>query len=117
MQTTQQPQQIQNGGLISAPNEQYARTYPVAPGNSVAFKDEFKPCVYIKTANLNPMVEPDFKVYVEAQNGSNPGRDSQTDNSPQYVMKGEFDDLKATVDTLRKSISLFSDKETIENAE
>lgn len=36
----QQPQQT---GLVSVPNIEAARNYPVAPGNSVTFKDENAP--------------------------------------------------------------------------
>ena len=42
--------QIQNGGFISVRNEQEARNYPIAPGNSVTFKDENMPYVYVKTS-------------------------------------------------------------------
>ena len=126
MQTVQQPQQIQNGGLISAPNEQYARSYPVAPGNSVTFKDESQPFVYVKTASFNQMEQPDFKKYqlVEVGNGINPSQNNQPDNSAQYATKAEYDELrqayaqlKDTMDTLRKSISLFADKEAMDVAE
>lgn len=127
--TYQQPmqtQQIQNGGLISAPNEQYARTYPVAPGNSVTFKDESSPYVYVKTASFNQMEQPSFKIYklVEVENGVNPSQNNQPDNSAQYATKAEYDELrqayaqlKDTMDTLRKSISLFADKEAMDIAE
>ena len=48
----QQPQQIQNGGFISVHNIQEAINYPVAPGNSVTFKDENSPYISIETDDI-----------------------------------------------------------------
>ena len=36
---------IQSGNLISVHNEEEAKMYPVAPGNSVTFKDENQPYI------------------------------------------------------------------------
>lgn len=69
MQASMQPQvqapqqQIQNGGFVSAPNEAYARNYPVAPGNSVSFKDESAPYVYSKTMGFSQLDQPIFKKF------------------------------------------------------
>ena len=50
----QQPTpQIQNGGFVSVRSEIEARNYPVAPGNSVTFKDEYSPYVYTKTMGFS----------------------------------------------------------------
>lgn len=62
LQQQVQPQ-IQNGGFISAPNEAYARNYPVAPGNSVTFKDEAAPYVYAKTMGFSQLDRPIFEKY------------------------------------------------------
>lgn len=63
MQQPYQPQQIQNGGFVSAPNEAYARNYSVAPGNSVTFKDESAPYVYAKTMGFSQFDRPIFEKY------------------------------------------------------
>ena len=59
----QQPQQIQNGGFISVHNIQEAINYPVAPGNSVTFKDENSPYIYVKTKGFSQLEEPTFKKF------------------------------------------------------
>ena len=62
MQPQPQPQpQIQNGGLVFAPSEAYARNYSVAPGNSVLFKDESAPYMYSKTMGFSQLDQPIFK--------------------------------------------------------
>lgn len=61
--SNQQPLQIQNGGFISVRSEQDARNYPVAPGNSVTFKDETAPYVYTKTMGFSQLDRPIFEKY------------------------------------------------------
>ena len=62
-QQQQQPMQIQNGGFISVRGEAEARNYPVAPGNSVTFKDETAPYVYTKTMGFSQLDRPTFEKY------------------------------------------------------
>ena len=57
------PFQIQNGGFVPIRSEQDARNYPVAPGNSVTFKDETAPYVYTKTMGFSQLDRPIFEKY------------------------------------------------------
>lgn len=59
----QQPQQIQNTGFISVRNVEEAMRYPVAPGNSVTFKDETAPYIYTKTMGFSQFDRPIFERY------------------------------------------------------
>lgn len=61
----QQPQQNiqQAGGFIPVPSEDVARNYPVAPGNSVTFKNENAPYVYTKTMGFSQLDRPIFEKY------------------------------------------------------
>ena len=61
------PQQIQNGGFIPVPSEEVARNYPVAPGNSVTFKNENAPYVYTKTMGFSQIDEKDDLIRVSVQ--------------------------------------------------
>lgn len=63
MGAAQPTQQIQNGGFVSAPNEEYARNYPIAHGKSVTFKDETAPYIYTKTMGFSQMDRPIFEKY------------------------------------------------------
>lgn len=114
-QQMQQPQnqQIQNGGLVSVRSEDEARNYPVAPGNSVTFKNESAPFVYTKTMGFSQLDRPVFErfrlVKEEAEKAP------QTETKPQeidlsaYALKtdlgaiiAEIDAIKATVDAMQK---------------
>ena len=59
----QQQLQIQNGGFVSVRSEQEARSYPVAPGNSVTFKNEVAPYIYTKTMGFSQLDLPIFEKY------------------------------------------------------
>jgi hypothetical protein len=58
-----QQQQTQQTGLISVRSELEARNYPIAPGNSVTFKDETAPYVYTKTMGFSQLDMPVFEKY------------------------------------------------------
>ncbi len=55
--------QIQNGGFVSVSSEEDARRYPVAPGNSVTFKNENAPYVYTKTMGFSQLDRPLFEKF------------------------------------------------------
>ena len=59
----QPTQQIQNNGFVSVRNEMEARNYPIAPGNSITFKDENAPYVYTKTMGFSQLDRPSFEKY------------------------------------------------------
>lgn len=58
-----QPMQIQNGGFVSVRSAQEAFNYPVALGNSVTFKDETAPYIYVKTRGFSQLEEPVFEQF------------------------------------------------------
>ena len=62
-QPYQQPQQIQNSGFVSVRSIEEAFNWPVAPGNSITFKDENAPFVYTKTKGFSPLEQPTFEKY------------------------------------------------------
>ena len=59
----QPAQQIQNGGFVSVRSEEEARTYPVAQGTSVTFKNETAPYIYTKTTGFSQLDQPIFEKF------------------------------------------------------
>ena len=121
-QLNQQNQQIQSGGFVSAPSEEYARNYPVAPGNSVTFKDEKQPYVYTKTMSYSPLEPAVFEKYKlvkeNAKNAPNSGDTKQEIDMSVYALKtdlaailGEIDAIKATVETMKQKKQTKKEKE------
>lgn len=86
----QQPQQIQNGGFISVHNIQEAINYPVAPGNSVTFKDENSPYIYVKTKGFSQLEEPTFKKFRLIEESDTQPQESTTTVTEQAVNYADF---------------------------
>lgn len=110
-QQNTQVQPVQNGGFIPAPNEMYARNYPVAPGNSVTFKDESAPYVYTKTMGYNQLETPRFEKYrlvkeedasQLASNGPTIASNEKTMDLSRYALKTELEALQAKIEGIEK---------------
>ena len=103
LQQIQQPQQIQNGGLVTVRSRAEAQNYPVAPGNSVTFKDETAPFVYTKTMGFSQLDRPVFEVFRLIREGMPQEQKpaESTDIVTEYATRQELDTLKAELEALR----------------
>lgn len=102
----QQPQQIQNGGLVSVRGINEARNYPVAPGNSVTFKDENSPYIYTKTMGFSQLDRPIFEVFrLTKEDFSFEAEAKPTD------YRQEIDELKMEIEKLKKMFTEEKDNE------
>lgn len=111
----QGPQTIQNGGFVTVQSEEEAKSYPVAHGMSVTFRDENAPYIYTKTLGFGQLDSPVFEKFkLLKENGQGAKKTAQkeySEESPSYVTKAEFEpirseieDLKRTVDMLRREL-------------
>lgn len=69
-----QQQGAANNSLVNVRSEAEARNYPVAPGNSVTFKDENAAYIYTKTMGFSQLDRPvfeKFKLVREAETAQN----------------------------------------------
>ena len=107
---SQQPQvqQTQTGGIIiSIPSEADAKSYPVALGNSITFKDENAPFIYTKTMGFSQFDRPVFEKYRLVK---------EEDNSPKEELKAEkiedstIDDLKGQIEEIKGDIEAIKKK-------
>lgn len=103
-----QPMQIQNGGFVSVRSAREAFDYPVALGNSVTFKDETAPFIYVKTRGFNQLEEPTFEQFqlVKVDNSQKATEPAQT-ASPEYALKVDITALQNEIDLLKKKVSEF----------
>ena len=103
-------QQIQSGGFVSVRSIEEAFNYPVQPGKSVTFKDEYAPYVYTKTKGFSQLEEPVFEKYrlVKEENGQPQGQAQEAVPEPEkkeeYALKSDFLDAISDFDDLRKQI-------------
>lgn len=112
-QTVQQPQ-IQNGGFISVRSAQEAFNYPVALGNSVTFKDETAPYIYVKTRGFSQLEEPVFEQFqlVKVENQQKSAEAVPTTNEAEqkfdinnYALKSDLEALQAEINFLKRKVS------------
>lgn len=108
IQQQQQIPQIQNGGFVSVRNEAEARSYPVAPGNSITFKDETSPYVYTKTMGFSQLDRPIFEKYkLVKEEDSEDTRaiitDEVIDNAVQKKLEGQISQLWKEVNALKET--------------
>lgn len=109
-QSQQQPA-IQQSGFVPVPSEQVARNYPVAPGNSVTFKDENAPYCYVKTMGFNQLDRPTFEKYrlVKedsqniAQNTPKSDDNAKDGNDTKYALKSDLDAIWNEIDALKEN--------------
>lgn len=105
-QPQQHNQQIQNGGFVSAPSMDYARSYPVAPGNSVTFKIESQPYICTKTLGFSQLDQPIFEVFklVKEEHAEAPTT-ALEESSVQFFTVDEGNTLKTDIDTLKDELN------------
>lgn len=129
-QQSQQPiqQQIQNGGFVSVHNENEARNYPIAPGNSVTFKDENAPYVYTKTQGFSQLDRPVFEKYrlvkeedyqaqQTAQNAPISSENVQQINYTDFAKKSEIVALWDEIEALKSKLLEFEKNKKSEKVE
>ena len=86
-QGQQQPQQVQqqtqaaHSYFVLVPSEQAARDYPVAPGNSVTFKDENLPYYYEKTMGFSQLDRPVFERFRIVKENAHPQQQNATESA------------------------------------
>jgi hypothetical protein len=118
-QNIQSSAQIQNGGFVMVKDINEAMNYPVAPGNSVTFKNENLPYIYTKTLGFsqldNPIFEK-FRLVKEVDEQIEEVVDTTENNVPfvEYVTKEEADNLRTEINVLKEEINFL--KEYIENS-
>lgn len=102
MQQPQQIQQIQNSGFVSVRNIDEAKNYPIAPGNSITFKDETAPYVYTKTMGFSQLDRPVFEKFKLVKE-----EDVQTvkvNEDPVYASKSDLNEVSQAVESIKEEV-------------
>ena len=103
VQQQTQPQ-IQNGGFVSAPNESFARNYPVRQGMSVTFKDETAPYIYTKTMGFSQLDRPIFDKYrLIKEDAEEEHRETVKEPSPLDEIRAEIDHLWGAIEDIKSA--------------
>lgn len=116
----QNGQQIQQTGFVSVQSEAEARSYPVALGNSITFKDENAPYCYVKTMGFSQLDRPTFEKYrlvkedsaLAEQNGAETAL-AKDDKDIGYALKTDLSAIWGEIDTLKEKIADMSEKKVV----
>lgn len=103
MQPIQMPTQ---NSFVTVRGENEAKSYPIAPGNSITFKDETAPYIYTKTMGFSQLDRPVFEKYRLTKEESpiiEPKQDEPI-NLPLDDIKAEISEIRALYDELREKI-------------
>ena len=115
-----QNNQYQNNqnGIITVRSIDEARMYPVAPGNSITFRDENAPYIYTKTMGFSQLDRPIFEKYrlmkeedapVASQEAHAQPLNGQTKDSIPYALKSDIEALTASYEALRQEVELLKE--------
>lgn len=104
------PQQQQSGqGLIWVQGENGAKSYLVAPSQSVLLMDSEQSCFYIKSADASGMPQPlrvfdykERKAIERPQSDFIQTTDKYVTREEYEALKGKYDDLEAKINELKK---------------
>lgn len=112
-----QPQpaiQVQNGGFIPVPSEDVARNYPVAPGNSVTFKNENAPYVYTKTMGFSQLDRPLFEKYKLVKEEDEVSQEPAKEQLPDYkeMLDSSIVEIHEQIQSLWKEVDVLREKAT-----
>ena len=94
--------------FVPIPSEDMARSYQVARGTSVTFRDENLPYIYIKTLGVGQLDSPLFEKYrlikEDSQNAQKEPKEETMDNLPIYITKSEFEPFRDELETLKEYV-------------
>ena len=103
---------VMQGGFVRVRDENEARMYPVAPGNSVTFVNENGPYCYTKTVNMGQLDRPIFEKYrlvkeddisVQDKSENKPDDHTSIDLSA-YVLLSDFEAIKAEIEVIKSDL-------------
>lgn len=101
-------QNQRTGDFVTVQCEEEARSYPIAHGTSVMFRDENSPYIYSKTLGFGQLDIPVFEKYrlvkETRQDAQKPPFDEKVDELSAYVRKGELDPLRSELEALKDAV-------------
>lgn len=101
MQPPQPPQC--NCGIIWVLGEAEAKSYPVAPGNTVILWDKDNPTIFIKSADVSGVPSLRILDWVERQQPSTNPQTSPVNMNADFITRKEFDERMAKFEAIAAS--------------
>lgn len=110
-QQVQPTQQMQNGGFLSAPNEDFVRNYPVGLGNCVTFKIEGKPIVMEKSMGFSQLESPKLERYrLVKEEADTPSNLPEKEDSDNKAMNDAIDGVISEIEAIKEDIKTIKER-------
>lgn len=97
LRAQQQPQQQANNGIIWVQGEAGAKSYLVAPGNTVQLWDSENPTIYLKSADQSGVPSMRILDWTERAAVQKAPLQTAQQPAPEYVTRDEFNALEAKI--------------------
>ncbi len=95
----------QPNGIVTVRSEDEARNYPVAPGNSVTFRNESEPYIYTKTMGMSQLDRPVFDKYRLVKEAEKTPETAPAVDMGAYALKTDVEALRVDFDDLKAILS------------
>ena len=105
------PAQQQNNGIIWVQGIEAAKSYLVAPNNTVQLWDSESQSIYIKSADASGL--PTIKVLDYTIRETEPKQSAVLDSKVEYVTREELKALESQINALQKMLGENEDDESI----
>lgn len=106
------PKQIQYS-VVNAPSVDYAKNYPVAPGNCVSFKIDNQPFLCTKSMSFSLMDKPVFEVYKRVEDE----KEETHENKPEYALKEDITVIEDRLTEIEKALKPAPKKKPVKTEE
>ncbi len=87
-------------GFMSVRGRDIAVNYPIAPGNTIFFKDETAPFIYVKTMGYSPLDKPTLDIYKREDLTVSP----VTESKPSVKDNSEIDKLQEQITMILEDV-------------
>lgn len=111
--------QNQSVSFMSIRGKDIAVNYPIAPGNTIFFKDEIAPYIYVKTMGFSPLDRPTLEEYrrqdsvLPQETASN----TKDDNSTIEKLQADITAILDEIDGIKKKMAPRTRKKETEDDE
>lgn len=112
--------QNQQNGVIWVQGEAGAKSYLVAPNNTVQLWDSENQTIYLKSADASGMPSMkvlDYTIRESSQNGSIASSVTANDKTPVYATKDDFKSISERIEELQQKVDNLSRRRRGENDE
>lgn len=87
-------------GFMSVRGKDIAVNYPIAPGNTIFFKDETAPFIYVKTMGYSPLDKPTLDIYKREDYVANPGQGPTSNKKDDSIIEKMQEDINSILDDI-----------------